>query len=71
MKILVPVDGSPASIRAVRLAIDQVKGAGTAPVRPRLYMPKEGVAIGATKRTGGGHVDDDAGQRLHATCFDW
>ena len=25
MKILVPVDGSPASIRAVRLAIDQVK----------------------------------------------
>ena len=31
MKILVPVDGSPASIRAVKLAIDQVKtvaGAG-------------------------------------------
>ena len=26
MKILVPVDGSPASIRAVRLAIDHVKG---------------------------------------------
>jgi nucleotide-binding universal stress UspA family protein len=25
MKILVPVDGSPASIRAVRLAVDQVK----------------------------------------------
>jgi hypothetical protein len=25
MKILAPVDGSPASIRAVRLAIDQVK----------------------------------------------
>jgi nucleotide-binding universal stress UspA family protein len=25
MKILVPVDGSPASIRAVRLAIDQMK----------------------------------------------
>jgi nucleotide-binding universal stress UspA family protein len=25
MKILVPVDGSPASIRAVRLAIDHVK----------------------------------------------
>jgi Universal stress protein family len=25
MKILVPVDGSPASIRAVKLAIDQVK----------------------------------------------
>jgi nucleotide-binding universal stress UspA family protein len=25
MKILVPIDGSPASIRAVRLAIDQVK----------------------------------------------
>jgi nucleotide-binding universal stress UspA family protein len=25
MKILVPVDGSPASIRAVRLAIDQVR----------------------------------------------
>ena len=26
MKILVPVDGSPASIRAVKLAVDQVKG---------------------------------------------
>jgi nucleotide-binding universal stress UspA family protein len=25
MKILVPVDGSPASIRAVKLAIDHVK----------------------------------------------
>jgi len=25
MKVLVPVDGSPASVRAVRLAIDQVK----------------------------------------------
>jgi nucleotide-binding universal stress UspA family protein len=25
MKILVPVDGSPASIRAVKLGIDQVK----------------------------------------------
>jgi nucleotide-binding universal stress UspA family protein len=25
MKILVPVDGSPASIRAIKLAIDQVK----------------------------------------------
>ena len=25
MKILVPVDGSPASIRAVKLAVDQVK----------------------------------------------
>jgi nucleotide-binding universal stress UspA family protein len=25
MKVLVPVDGSPASIRAVKLAIDQVK----------------------------------------------
>jgi nucleotide-binding universal stress UspA family protein len=25
MKILVPVDGSPASIRAVRLAVDQIK----------------------------------------------
>jgi nucleotide-binding universal stress UspA family protein len=25
MKILVPVDGSPASIRAVKLAIDQAK----------------------------------------------
>src|SRR6516225_2145797 len=33
-----PVDGSPASIRAVRLAIDQVKRAGTAPVRTRLFM---------------------------------
>ena len=26
MKILVPVDGSPASLRALKLAIDQVKG---------------------------------------------
>jgi nucleotide-binding universal stress UspA family protein len=25
MKILIPVDGSPASIRAVKLAVDQVK----------------------------------------------
>jgi hypothetical protein len=33
MKILVPVDGSPASIRAVKPAIDQVKG--TARNRPR------------------------------------
>jgi hypothetical protein len=34
-------------------------------------MPKKGVAIGGTKRTGGGHVDDDAAQPLHAACFDW
>ncbi len=30
MKILVPVDGSPASLRALRLAIDQVKGQAAA-----------------------------------------
>jgi nucleotide-binding universal stress UspA family protein len=48
MKILVPVDGSPASIRAVKLAIDQVK------LVPRASLVIANVQNAATLAEGAG-----------------
>ena len=46
MKVLVPVDGSPASIRAIKLAIDQVKVVAAARAVSLFFdsvgIPKEG-----------------------------